>query len=169
MRLRRRYSKISAQILAPRDATRPRGGAANRNSLRSSAASAASALKNQTQRRRERKDSPRTNNTKNSPGLVQPWIPLTLLRCAQLVKAILVSLGGGLTHPAEIPVAEEGDSRDHHERREKELAPGNNEPRWEQQQSNGRNKGGTGEARTAPREDAGDDACAAPHQSEQCY
>ena len=74
--------------------------------------------------------------------------------------------GGGLTHPVEIPTAEESDKNEYHERRKKDLAPGNNVPRWEQQQSNGRNKGGACEARTSPRENGSDTACAAPHQSE---
>ena len=71
--------------------------------------------------------------------------------------------------PAEMPVAEESDKNNRHDRRRKELAPGDNVPRRVQQQSNGRNKGGTREARTAPREDGSYDACTTPHQSEQSY
>src|SRR6185503_7870293 len=63
--------KSPVKSVSTRRGARPRCGGTNRNSLRSSAASAVSALKNPTQRRRERKDSLRMNNTKNSPGQCQ--------------------------------------------------------------------------------------------------
>src|SRR5829696_8977171 len=64
-------------------------------------------------------------------------------------------LGGVFAHPAEIPVAEESDQSDDHERREKKLSPGDDEPRREEQQSDRRKEGKTCEARTAPCEDSG--------------
>jgi hypothetical protein len=42
-------------------------------------------------------------------------------------------LGGGLTYPVKVPVAEESDKNNDHERREKDLTPRDNEGRWEQQ------------------------------------
>ena len=65
------FQKSPAKSVRARRDGRPCHGAPNSDSLRSSASSAVSALKNQTQRRRERKDSLRMNNTKNSPGQCQ--------------------------------------------------------------------------------------------------
>jgi hypothetical protein len=61
-------SKISGQLRRTRRDGRASHRAPNSNPLRSSPASAASALKNQTQRRRERRESLRMNNAKNTPG-----------------------------------------------------------------------------------------------------
>src|SRR5687768_8772284 len=77
--------------------------------------------------------------------------------------------GGSSVHPVEIAAAEETDQHDHHERREKELAPWRKVTRWEKQQSNRRNKGRTCKTGMAPREHGGDKAGAAPHQGEQRY
>lgn len=66
--------------------------------------------------------------TPGAPDLLQPRI-VSRLRATP----ILNSLGGGLTYLAKIPVAEETDQSDDHERRDKELAPGNYERRREHQ------------------------------------
>ena len=69
--------------------------------------------------------------------------------------------------PSEIPVAEESDRNENHERREKQLASWDNERRREHQQSDHRQEGGSCEARAAPHEDGGDDVRGAPHQREE--
>lgn len=70
----------------------------------------------------------------------------------------------GFMYPTEIPIAEESDQSDGHERREKKLPSGDDEPRREEQQSDRRKEGQTCEARAAPCEDSGDGVRTAPHQ-----
>ena len=72
-----------------------------------------------------------------------------------------------LTCRPKIPIAENSDESDNNERRKSELAPWKKERRREQQQSDRRKKGERREARTAPREDGGDDIGATPHQCEE--
>ena len=70
---------------------------------------------------------------------------------------------------AEVTVAEESEKKGDYEQREEkgELVPGENEPQQEHQESHRRKEGGSCGARAAPRENAGDDVCAAPRRGEQ--
>jgi len=82
-------SNLSGLAVRP---ARPRGGAANRNSPRSSAVSAPSALKDQTQRRRERKDSLRTNKelSRSMPTTAGSYTEMPFRPISETCKSFII-------------------------------------------------------------------------------